>query len=710
MERGSSTMKNRVQLVLLIAVLLLVHPASGQLPGPLDAFGSSQSAADDVVLRPIMFPVAGPADYSDTFGACRDGCARLHQGVDIFAPKLTPLIAAADGRIVSERRNATKKAGNKLTIEDAEGWRYVYVHLNNDTPGTDDNANPQSWIAAGDLRAGDMVRAGQVIGYLGDSGNAEETPPHLHFEIIPPGGTSINPTPSVTAARGRADLVPAADLWLGPDLRSGWESIVEEAYEDLAGRSPTDDELDSWTNRLGLGLGSEADLVADLAMAAPYREPEGMALRAYVVTLGRLPSNDDLTELADAYRAGASVVELAERIIDTDEYRSSQPSAPGAVLDAAEIAARAESNAVKVETWHLLQVVRAYRAGAGRLPTAEEIERWTEYLEADGLMVDVVGGVLEEELPTGEPRNAGLYSASDLGFTPGVDVRQGPIDLDPATDSGDGGAGTVTFGEPDFDMELTVDEGDDGADVANLTVRIPIDELEANGDGDAELTIELQLTPGTGPGGEPTATADVELVPADTDGARSDGFGDRSTDDAGPGPVVSAPTTRQPSAAPATPPRSQPTTTTASPASPPTTTTPTTTTTAPPTSAPGTAAPDPSTGPTTTHPTTTTTTTTQRQRPRLPHRRAARPTQPTRRPRPRSPVRSSRRPPARRSRPRRYRRIPPRHRHRRRPRRPAPSRTRTTRPRNPNPPTARPTRTTTLRPRRTTPPTTAPPT
>ncbi len=583
-------MKNRVQLVLLIAVLLLVHPASGHLPGPLDSFGSSVSEADGVELRTIMFPVAGPADYSDTFGACRDGCTRLHEGVDIFAPKLTPLIAAADGRIVSERRNATKKAGNKLVIEDADGWRYVYVHLNNDTPGTDDNANPQSWIAAGDLRAGDMVRSGQVIGYLGDSGNAEETPPHLHFEIIPPGRSSVNPTPSVTAARGRGDVVAAGELWLGPDLRSAWEPTVEAVYEDLAGRAPTDDELDSWTNRLALGLGSEVDLIADLAMAAPYREPEGMALRAHVVTFGRVPSEATLDEFAAAYRDGDTTAELAARLVAPGDRRALPPSAPGADLDAEEIAARAESNDVKLATWHLLQIVRAYRGAAGRLPTEEEIDAWAGYLEADGLMVDVVAGVLDDALPIGEPRNAGVYSPADLGYTPGVNVRQGPVDLDPSSDAGDGGIGTLTFGEPQFDMELTVDEDDDGTDVANLTVRIPVDELEANGDGDAELTIELQLTPGTGADGEPVAAADIELVPADpsdrsTDRGRASGA---ANDD--PGPAVSPPTTRRPSAQPPS-------------VAPPAPATTTTTTTTPPA-----AAPAPATAPTTTAATTTTTT------------------------------------------------------------------------------------------------------
>jgi hypothetical protein len=562
-------MRNRVQLVLLIAVLLLVHPASSNLPGPLDGFGTP-SAAAAVQLRTIVFPVAAPAIYGDTFGACRDGCSRSHQGVDIFAPKLTPVIAAADGRITSERRNATRKAGNKLVIEDAEGWRYIYLHLNNDTPGTDDDANPQSWIAAADLRAGDTVRAGQVIGYLGDSGNAEETPPHLHFEIVPPGQSSINPTPSVTAARGRGDIVAAAELELSAEIRADWEPIVDDAYRDLAGRPPTDDERAAWTNRLALGLGTETDLIADLAMAAPFREPEGVAIRSYVVTFSRLPSENELAALAGAYRGGATSTDLAERIVSSTDYSELKVFSPGAGLGADEIAAIAQSADIKEETWHLVQIVRAYRAAAGRLPTAEEIDSWTNYLQRGGLMVDVVAGALEGTMPIGEPRNAGMFGPSDLGYVPGENVRQGPVDLDPETDPGDGGRGIRTPGETEFDVALSVDEDDDGTDVANLTVRIPIDELAANADGDVELTIELQLTPGED-GGDPTADFDLVVVePARSadDANATDALiaADTTADDDDPGPLVSTPTTRRPiprapsgPAAPTAPPR--PTTT-----------------------------------------------------------------------------------------------------------------------------------------------------
>jgi hypothetical protein len=541
-------MSSRVRLVFLVAALLLAHPNTGSIvAAPLGLDTSTASVvAEAPQLRTIMFPVALPASYADTFGACRDGCSRAHQGVDIFAPRLTPLIAATDGWIVGERRNATNKAGNKVVIEDADGWRYSYLHLNNDTPGTDDNANPQSWIIPDDLRAGDRVRAGQVIGYLGDSGNAEETPPHLHFEISPPASSAVNPTPTITAARQRGNAVSAAELAVGNGDRAEWDQVVLDAYGDLAGREPTAAEQDAWTNRLALGLGTETDLIADLAMAAPFREPEGAAMRGYVVAFSRLPSENLLSSLADEYRAGASAEDIAARIAASDGPQGVRSSWGSGNLEADEIAALIESEDIKVNTWHLFQILRAYRATVARLPTTTEIDAWTEHLELGGLMVDVVAGALDGTVPTDGPRHAGAFGPSELGYQLGETVRQGPVDLNPATDVGDGGRGTRAVGEAELDVALSVDEGDDGADVANLTVRIPLDELAAASDGDAELTIELSLKSSDEPGDDAEAEADVELIIVDPNDGSGDAELDPSADDADLGPVVSVPTTRRP--------------------------------------------------------------------------------------------------------------------------------------------------------------------
>ncbi|HVE76965.1 MAG TPA: M23 family metallopeptidase, partial [Actinomycetota bacterium] len=89
-----------------------------------------------------------------------------------------------------------------LTIRDSAGWQYTYVHVNNDSPGTDDNANPAQWIFTPGISLGATVTAGQHIGYLGDSGNAESSSPHLHFEIRRPDGTYLNPYSSLRLAQG----------------------------------------------------------------------------------------------------------------------------------------------------------------------------------------------------------------------------------------------------------------------------------------------------------------------------------------------------------------------------------------------------------------------------------------------------------------------------------------------------------------------------
>jgi hypothetical protein len=98
-----------------------------------------------------------------------------------------------------------------ITITGADGWYYNYFHVNNDTPGTDDGAAGPEWRVSPGLTVGSRVRAGQVIGYMGDSGNAEGSVPHLHFEIRQPDRTPVNPYHSLVAAqrRGSCDTADA---------------------------------------------------------------------------------------------------------------------------------------------------------------------------------------------------------------------------------------------------------------------------------------------------------------------------------------------------------------------------------------------------------------------------------------------------------------------------------------------------------------------
>lgn len=147
-------------------------------------------------LPSILFPIVGEAAYRDTYDAPRDGGARLHKGTDISAERGAPVVAVASG--VVERMGIAEKAGLHVVIRHRDGWRSAYVHLNNDSPGTDNG------LAMGfgpGIEVGARVEAGTVLGYVGDSGNSEDSSPHLHFELHQPDGYRANPYPALRKAK-----------------------------------------------------------------------------------------------------------------------------------------------------------------------------------------------------------------------------------------------------------------------------------------------------------------------------------------------------------------------------------------------------------------------------------------------------------------------------------------------------------------------------
>jgi murein DD-endopeptidase MepM/ murein hydrolase activator NlpD len=186
--------------------------------GVLAALGACTAAPPAAVAgdRDIVFPVAGRTSYIDSFGAPRSG-GRSHQGQDLMAAKHTPVVAAVDGTVTSLTWSNSGLSGNSLTITDADGWRYTYIHLNNDWPGTDDGSNVYERAFADGIAKGQKVKAGEVVGYVGDSGNAESTSPHLHFEMRRPDGTVINAYRSLKAARSyvRGEAERLADAPIG---------------------------------------------------------------------------------------------------------------------------------------------------------------------------------------------------------------------------------------------------------------------------------------------------------------------------------------------------------------------------------------------------------------------------------------------------------------------------------------------------------------
>jgi murein DD-endopeptidase MepM/ murein hydrolase activator NlpD len=152
---------------------------------------------------PIVFPLIGPNSFVDTFGAPRDGGRRRHAGIDIMARRGVPIVAVAAG-VVEEIDKGTL-AGQYVIVRHDNGWRSKYLHLDNDTPGSDDGLG--SGYAKG-LHVGMRVQPGTVLGFVGDSGNSEHTVPHLHFGLYQPNGLPINPYRALVAAPDAEPVYP----------------------------------------------------------------------------------------------------------------------------------------------------------------------------------------------------------------------------------------------------------------------------------------------------------------------------------------------------------------------------------------------------------------------------------------------------------------------------------------------------------------------
>jgi murein DD-endopeptidase MepM/ murein hydrolase activator NlpD len=133
------------------------------------------------VLPTMAFPVvgAGPADVHSVFGDPRDGGARSHHGIDIFADRRTPVVAAVAGRV--SRVRTTRIGGRVVWLRDAGRSQSVYY------------AHLEEQLVA----EGDRVAPGDTLGLVGNSGNARTTPPHLHFGIYRRGTGPVNPFPFV---------------------------------------------------------------------------------------------------------------------------------------------------------------------------------------------------------------------------------------------------------------------------------------------------------------------------------------------------------------------------------------------------------------------------------------------------------------------------------------------------------------------------------
>jgi peptidoglycan LD-endopeptidase LytH len=175
-------------------------------PSPLEGTRADQSRppalqpSADLRQRNLILPVQGirPEQLQNTFEDSRSG-GRVHEAIDIMAPRNTPVLAVEDGKIA--KLFTSKQGGLTLyQFDPSETYAYYYAHLERYADG---------------IKEGMVLRRGQVVGYVGSSGNANPEGPHLHFAIfrLTPekrwwDGAPVNPFP-VLGGRGSDRVEPA---------------------------------------------------------------------------------------------------------------------------------------------------------------------------------------------------------------------------------------------------------------------------------------------------------------------------------------------------------------------------------------------------------------------------------------------------------------------------------------------------------------------
>ncbi|HET8528096.1 MAG TPA: M23 family metallopeptidase [Gaiellaceae bacterium] len=185
-------------------------PKPGKAPKPngggLPVTSKPLTAHPKLTAEGYVFPVYGNSSYGDTYGAGRgDVSGGWHHGDDIFAALGTPILAVAHGTVFSVGWN--KIGGWRLWLRDDAGNEFYYAHLSAYSPYAVNGA---------------IVDAGDVLGFVGDTGDARGTPPHLHFEVHPVGLLGLG-------YDGAVDPTPYLD---------GWKHLEDVRFDAVLGWTP----------------------------------------------------------------------------------------------------------------------------------------------------------------------------------------------------------------------------------------------------------------------------------------------------------------------------------------------------------------------------------------------------------------------------------------------------------------------------------------
>jgi hypothetical protein len=269
------------------------------------SFATGAASAPGKGVPRLIFPVVSTTSYTDDFGDPRPG--GTHQGIDILAVRHAPAVAAEAGTV--EFWTTSANAGCMLYLHGESGTTYLYIHLNNDL--TSHNDNRGTCIAgtsyAPGLRNGARVNAGELVGFVGDSGDANGIHPHLHFEVHPGGGAAVDPYPYLRKAQPlifSAKAGATVSLSFAGTILSSFDGTLELKASRVQANSSKPVALN---RRVLLSIATEPDISLELTGVS-------VGLNALLPGRGATVYTDPVRATLAAQRGDADVL-TASRIV-----------------------------------------------------------------------------------------------------------------------------------------------------------------------------------------------------------------------------------------------------------------------------------------------------------------------------------------------------------------------------------------------------------
>jgi hypothetical protein len=293
---------------------------------PAAASATPRYRFGQMVSYPLVFPAAEPHTLGSVTHFWDDRYLGIHHAQDIMADKMTPVYAVAEGTVTWIGTTCCT-----ITLGHDDGWESHYLHLNNDHPGTDDG---QGWGIAPGIVRGSRVERGQLIGWVGDSGNAEYTRPHLHFELWAPDEVAVDSFESLQEAEAAQGLTCAGEKATRTDT-NGDHRIAGTPFADvIVGTDEADDITGGDGDDLICGRGGKDRLRGgegddhllggigrDLLVASPGADLlEGGAGRD-AVTFATAPAGVQVDLAAGTAAGGLTASLLTIEVIHGSPYR-----------------------------------------------------------------------------------------------------------------------------------------------------------------------------------------------------------------------------------------------------------------------------------------------------------------------------------------------------------------------------------------------------